>query len=431
MKIIPLLFLLIIHCGTICSQFPVEFTGDLTLLNPNGYENISQGKRFSITWSTTSKLNSFNIDLSTDGGKTWTNIVENLPGYQYRYDWEAGRVFSGNCKVKVSGTLKQGAIVYDESDNDFTIAWSNLFFDDFSYSNNSDPKLEQRGWEIINLNSSPPCRGSKYHKEMVSFEEDSILEDNKLLVLSTTVSNNVDSIKFSRIETNKHTVKIFKEGIYAARVMFDNNPAKFRDGNVETFYAINDKKCNDRKHSECDFEYLPYDVWDKTGNRSSSLHLASWEAHGCTGKDQDRSETDISLFTNEWELLRFEVFDGENVKYYKGSHLLDTHNISNQDHSVYPDSDMQIAFANWIWAKNSCDYQIGDSEDLRVSNFKVDFVFYLQKEANKNIHSDITSDTIESMVKQLREAGITYVNTVRGRSLVNFNESGEVDILMK
>jgi hypothetical protein len=416
MKIILLLLSLITQVGTTFGSDLDSRTNEVILLNPNGYEIISPGKIFPITWSYTSKFNSFKIELSTDGGSTWTNIVDNLPGDQYKSEWGVSKVLSGRCKVRVSGKFKDGMLVNDESDNDFTIVWSNLFFDDFSYSSNSDSKLKQRGWEIINRNTSPPCRESKYHKEMVSFEEDLILEDNRLLVLSTSVSDNINDIKFSRIETNKQTMKIFKEGIYAARVMFDNNPAKYRDGNIETFYAINDKKCNDRKHSECDFEYLPYDVWDKTGNRSSSLHLASWEAHGCKGNDQDRSETDISLFTNEWELLRFEVLDGENVKYFIGDHLLDIHNTSNQYHSVYPDSDMQIAFANWVWAKNPCDYQIGNSKDLRVSNFKVDFVFYLKKDQSKLDGNDITANDIESIVKQLREAGISFVNTVRGRS---------------
>jgi hypothetical protein len=331
MKIILLLLSLIIQVGTTFGGDQDSRTNELILLNPNGYENISPGKIFPITWSSTKKFNSFNIDLSIDGGKTWSIIVENLPGDQYRYDWKVGEVLSGKCKVKVSGFLKQEVVANDESDNVFTIVWSNLFFDDFSYSSNSDSKLKQRGWEIINRNTSPPCRESKYHKEMVSFEEDSILETNKLLVLSTSVSDNIDDIKLSRIETNKQMMKIFREGIYAAKVKFDNTPAKYKDGNIETFYAINDKNCNDRKHSECDFEYLPYDVWDKAGSRSSSLHLASWESHGCKGTDPDRCETDISLVANQWELFRFEVLDGENVKYFKGANLLATHNTYNKD----------------------------------------------------------------------------------------------------
>jgi hypothetical protein len=369
--------------------------------------------------------------LSIDGGKTWTNIVKNFPGNQYRYNWSVGRILSGRCKVRVSGILKKGKTTKDESDNIFTIAWPNIFFDDFSYSNNEDLKLEQRGWEIINRNTLPPCRESNYRKEMVSFEVDSDVNVNKFLVLSTSVSNDVEDIKFSRIETNKQTMKIFKEGIYAARLMFDNNPAKFKDGNIETFYAINDKKCNDRKHSEIDFEYLPYDVWDKTGNRSSSLHLASWESHGCKGMDPDRSETDIELFSDEWKLLRLEVIDGENVKYYKHDQLIATLNTSDQNHSVYPDSDMQIAFANWVWAKNPCEYQIGDSKELRVSNFKVDFVFYQQKDQSLNGKYELNSGEIVSKVNQLREAGITFVNTVRGHSVADIDERNDPEFHMK
>lgn len=420
MKLTLLLFLLTIHFGNVYNQLSAETAVNLILLNPNGDECISQGKRYPITWSFTSKFNSFSIGLSTDGGNTWNSIAENLPGDSYQYEWEVGRVLSGRCKVKVSGTMMEGVIVNDESNNDFTIVWANLFFDDFSYTDNSDNKIEKRGWEIINHNSSPPCRESQYRKEMVSFEKDLNLQGNKLLVLSTIVSSDINKIKFSRMETNKNTMKIFREGIYAARVKFDNNPAQFKDGNVETFYAINDNRCNDRKYSECDFEYLPFDVWDKTGNRSSSLHLASWEAHGCIGTGPDRCETDIALVSDGWELLKFEVLDGENVKYFLGDHLLDIHNTSNQGHSVYPDSDMQIAFANWVWAKKPCEYQIGDSLELRVSNFKVDFVFYLQKELNISSGYNLTADAIKSIVNQLREAGINYANTVRSSSITKY-----------
>jgi hypothetical protein len=413
MKIYLLLFFLIIRCVTIYSQVSSGNNGALILLNPNGYETISQNKQFPITWSSTKNFSSFNIELTTDGGKTWINIVENLPGDQYRFVWRADRILSGRCRVRISGTLKTEVVVSDESDKEFTIVWSNLFFDDFSYTNSEDFKLKKRGWEIVNRNTLPPCRQSKYNKEMVSFKHDSSLQNNQLLVLSASVSNNVDSIKFSRIETNKKTMKIFKEGIFAARVMFDNKPAKYGDGNIETFYAINNRKCNDRKHSECDFEYLPYDVWDKTGDRSSSLHLASWEAHGCKGTAPDRCVTDIALRSDEWEILRFDVLDGENVKYYKGDFLLDTHNISNQDHSVYPDSDMQIAFANWVWAKNHCEYQIGESPDTRTSHFKVDYVLYLKMDLNMIDDYNISTHKLKSIVNQLREAGISFVNTVR------------------
>ena len=424
---LPLLFL-IIQYGTICGQVPLQTNAQLTLLNPNGFETISQGKQFPISWSSARKFYFFNIDLSADGGKTWSSIVKDLPGDQYHYVWVTSKIISGKCRIRISGISSQQEIFQDNSDNDFTIVWSNLFFDDFSYTNNEDSKIKQRGWEIVDRNTSPPCRESEYRKEMVRFEDDSVFPDNRLLVLSTYVNNDGESIKFSRIETNKHTMKIFNEGTYTARVLFDNKPAHYRDGNVETFYAINNRNCNDRKHSECDFEYLPFDVWDYNDDRSASLHLASWEAHGCTGTESDRCATDIKKFSDSWELLKIEVLDGENVKYFSDNQLLETHNTSNQAHSVYPDSDMQIAFANWIWAKNSCEYQIGDSHDTRISEFKVDYVLFLQKGFEYSNDYDINSNKIESIVNQLRNAGITYANTTRGNSFTRLGDDPNLNL---
>ena len=428
MKIILLLFLLIIQYGTIGGHAPLQANAQLTLLNPNGYETISQGKQYPISWSFATKFSSFNVDFSRDGCKTWSSVVKDLPGDQYQYVWETWNILSGNCRIRITGISSQQEIIQDISDNDFTIVWPNLFFDDFSYTDNEDSKLKKRGWEIVDRNTSPPCRESEYRKEMVSFKEDSVFADNRLLVLSTYVKNNEESIKFSRIETNKHTMKIFNEGIYSARVKFDNKPAYYGDGNVETFYAINNMKCNDRKHSECDFEYLPFDVWDYNDDRSASLHMASWEAHGCTGTESDRSATDLEFYSDDWELLKFEVLDGENVKYFVDEKLVVTHSTSNQAHSIYPDSDMQIAFANWIWAKNSCDYQIGDSNDIRVSEFKVDFVLFLQKGFEKIDEYDINSNNIVSIVNQLREAGILYANTIRGNSFSRLDYNNESDL---
>jgi hypothetical protein len=86
MKVILLLFYLIILSGSISAQVSPETVAQLTLLHPNGYETISQGKQYPVSWSFTGKFNSFNIDISKDGGINWTNIVEDLPGDQYQYE---------------------------------------------------------------------------------------------------------------------------------------------------------------------------------------------------------------------------------------------------------------------------------------------------------------------------------------------------------
>jgi hypothetical protein len=92
---------------------------------------------------------------------------------------------------------------------------------------------------------------------------------------------------------------------------------------------------------------------------------------------------------------------------------------------------MQIAFANWIWAKNSCEYQIGASPDTRISNFKVDYVIYLKKNLNMIDGYNLTADKIESIVIKLREAGISFINTIKGHSIANIDDVTEDELIMK
>jgi len=92
---------------------------------------------------------------------------------------------------------------------------------------------------------------------MIGFEDDQTITGNRLMVCSTYAKreSGIPVTKFSRIETDP----IFREGTYLAKVKFDYTPIAAHDGNVETFYVYNGAS----PYSEFDFEYLPYDVWDK------------------------------------------------------------------------------------------------------------------------------------------------------------------------
>lgn len=106
---------------------PVEIGwGDLTgaslrILSPNGGEKLEQGKPWTITWSATSALSMSawaNIEISTDGGVTWRQVVTNITIGQFSYVWQVDAPASDECRLRISNFA---GTVSDVSDGLFTI----------------------------------------------------------------------------------------------------------------------------------------------------------------------------------------------------------------------------------------------------------------------------------------------------------------------
>jgi len=251
----------------------------------------------------------------------------------------------------------------------------NEFFDDFNYTDPNDTIIENFGWIVLDGPNWPGQNGPvPYTKENVNFVENTAVPDDQILTLSTRTNNQLANRSFSRVEFSEY---IFLEGTYAARVLFDNEPANTEDGNVQTFYTIFNAPSDDPTHSECDFEYLPYNVWGG-GNFTNTLYATTWESYilspwlptnASTGSMQD--------YSDDWKILIFTVMDGT-VTYYVDGNLFATHTVADQDGttSVYPDSDMQISLANWIWSNNAL--PLGPSPNIRMSTMEVDWVYHLK-----------------------------------------------------
>ena len=62
-----LLCLTIIFSNYLISQ-------NITVINPNGGEQISGCTNYTISWNSSGTSSYYNVDYSTDGGNTWSSI---------------------------------------------------------------------------------------------------------------------------------------------------------------------------------------------------------------------------------------------------------------------------------------------------------------------------------------------------------------------
>ncbi len=87
---------------------------------PNGGEIWSIGSSRAITWISSGISGDVKIELSRNGGFTWTETISSsVPYSPGSYAWTVTGTASANCRVRVSSLSTPGAT--DSSDNDFTI----------------------------------------------------------------------------------------------------------------------------------------------------------------------------------------------------------------------------------------------------------------------------------------------------------------------
>jgi uncharacterized repeat protein (TIGR02543 family) len=88
------------------------------VLAPNGGESLLAGGTIAIRWQTQGQIANVSIDLTTDGGATWTHVSSPTAGAG-SYDWPVPQVDADRCLVRVSAL--DDAAVADVSDAFFSI----------------------------------------------------------------------------------------------------------------------------------------------------------------------------------------------------------------------------------------------------------------------------------------------------------------------
>jgi YD repeat-containing protein len=98
---------------------------EVTVIAPNGGEQIPTWSIFTIRWSSTDLqgINSQEIRLSTDGGQTFpTVIASGLQGSVQTYDWSVpGYLATSQGRIRVTVTDTSGISTPDDSDANFSI----------------------------------------------------------------------------------------------------------------------------------------------------------------------------------------------------------------------------------------------------------------------------------------------------------------------
>ena len=275
-----------------------------------------------------------------------------------------------------------------------------IMFDDFNYSGNTDPQLASfNKWQIINGVSGPP-EGATYSRNNVNFITDPNDASNKLMTLKTTVNGQSKAITHSRIESSYE----YFEGTYASRVYLSDESFASKDANIQTFFTIVSSSLaqDGSKYSELDIiEYMAADKWgvspDNRVGYTTSYHKyianpwTPWKTYSTQQKSLAGWHTFIATCT-----------DGVNIRYYMDNTLIASHSVTDNETqaglSVYPRSNMQVAFANWIWNN-----VLGTSNANRENTFMTDWVLYY-----KNTALDLTQ--INTLVANYKAQGLKRRN---------------------
>jgi hypothetical protein len=89
----------------------------ITVLSPNGGENLLAGSNYNVTWSAVN-TDSVKIESTTNSGSTWNSVINSCFN-SGSFTWQVPNTSSGNCRIRVSSV--GNPLSFDESNNSFTI----------------------------------------------------------------------------------------------------------------------------------------------------------------------------------------------------------------------------------------------------------------------------------------------------------------------
>jgi hypothetical protein len=100
------------------APFSIGVVPMITVTSPNGGEKLLTGSQQTITWTMVGCYPTVNIELTTEGGDTWTMIASNTTN-SGSYIWTVPVADSSICLIKVS--IPADGIPFDASDGFFSI----------------------------------------------------------------------------------------------------------------------------------------------------------------------------------------------------------------------------------------------------------------------------------------------------------------------
>ncbi|RLL66931.1 glycosyl hydrolase family protein [Streptomyces sp. Z26] len=261
-------------------------------------------------------------------------------------------------------------------------------FDDFDYTSHDDPKLGEHGWTARGNSGGPGVPGASWAADNVTFADDG---GNSIMNLEASSAGTPETTE--QAELLSDTMK-FKNGTYAARVKFSDEPKSGPDGDrqVQTFFALNDltaPMADD--YSEYDFEYLPNGGW---GEDDHVLFTTSYETYN---PDPWETVTQVNSSRDSlagWHDLVFTI-DDSNITYY-----LDGAEFGKHDAKYLPERPMGLYFNHWL-----IDLEGQTSTEPRAYDQQVDYVLHVKDQV-------LSPAEVTSKVEEYRAAGTSFEDTV-------------------
>ncbi|MCK4999861.1 MAG: hypothetical protein KAS23_10005 [Anaerohalosphaera sp.] len=100
------------------SVFSISIPWSITVLSPNGGENLNVGSTHTIQWNTTGSIENVTVEYSADNAESWATVIESTPNTG-SYEWLVPATESDLCLIRlyeVNGTP------IDTSDETFSIS---------------------------------------------------------------------------------------------------------------------------------------------------------------------------------------------------------------------------------------------------------------------------------------------------------------------
>lgn len=77
-------------------------TPEVTVTHPVGGETLIAGENGYIRWDAPDTSKSFSIDISTNGGQSWSSVVSDLPGTKRYFEFAVPDTFTSNALIRVN-----------------------------------------------------------------------------------------------------------------------------------------------------------------------------------------------------------------------------------------------------------------------------------------------------------------------------------------